>query len=122
MIYRDPSLDTLLLLNGESFVFDADGKYWVKFVVKQVPMTAQRPHGLNYSLTFHDEEGTRLLGFDNAHPVREGSGPGARTSIAYDHKHSGQQIKFYAYANAAMLLADFWAEVEVILQKRSKGS
>jgi hypothetical protein len=119
MIDRDLSLDTLLPLDGESFVVDTEGLYWVKFVVKQVPVTPERPHGLNYSLTLHDDDGERLLGFDNAHPIREGSGPGARTRIEYDHKHSGQQVKFYLYANAATLLADFWTEVEAILKKRS---
>jgi hypothetical protein len=119
MIDRDLSLDTLLPLDGESFVVDTEGLYWVKFVVKQVPVTPERPHGLNYSLTLHDDDGERLLGFDNAHPIREGSGPGARTRIEYDHKHSGQQAKFYLYANAATLLADFWTEVEAILKKRS---
>ena len=118
MTHHDSSLDSLLLLNEEIFVVDADGKCWVKFAVKRVPMTLERPHGLSYSLTLHDEDGVRLLGFDNAHPIREGSGPGARTRIAYDHKHSGQQTRFYIYTDAATLLADFWIEVEAILQKR----
>ena len=98
---------------------DADGKCWVKFVVKQCAVSLERPHGLDYSLTLHDEDGTRLLGFDNAHAVREGAGPGARTRIEYDHRHSGQRARFYTYADSATLLADFWAEVEAILQKRS---
>jgi hypothetical protein len=122
MTGRDLSLDTLLLLDGESFVADADGKCWVKFVVKQVAVSPERPHGLNYSLTLHDEDGERLLGFDNAHAVREGSGPEARTRIEYDHKHSGEKVRFYAYADAVTLLADFWTEVEAILQKRSNPS
>ncbi len=85
-------------------------------------VSTERPHGLNYSLTLHDEDGERLLGFDNAHAVREGSGPGARTRIEYDHKHSGERVRFYAYADAVTLLADFWTEVEAILQKRSNPS
>lgn len=94
MTGRDPRLDTLLLLDGKSFVADADGKYWVKFVVKQVEASPERPHGLNYSLTLHDEDGARLIGFENAHAVREGSGPGAQTRIEYDHKHSGKEFGF----------------------------
>jgi hypothetical protein len=117
MAVRDPSLDTLLQLDGDSFVTDA--KCWVKFVVKRVAVSPERPHGLDYSLTLHDEDGERLLGFDNAHAAREGSGPGARTRIEYDHRHSGKRVRFYVYADAATLLADFWTEVEGILQKRS---
>ena len=120
MTNRDASLDSLLFLDGERFVMDAYGKFWVKFEVKQCQVTAERPHGLKYSLTLHYEDGERLLGFDNAHPIREGSGPGTRTRIEYDHKHSGEQIRFYVYEDAATLLVDFWTEVEMILQKRSK--
>lgn len=116
---RDASLDNLLFLDGERFVIDADGKFWVRFEVKQCEVTAARPYGLKYSLTLHGEHGARLLGFDNAHPIRLGSGPGARTCIEYDHKHSGEQIRFYVYEDAATLLANFWAEVEMMLQKRS---
>jgi hypothetical protein len=45
---------------------------------------------------------------------------GARTRIEYDHKHSGEQIRFYVFEDAATLMADFWTEVETILQKRSR--
>lgn len=116
---HDPGLDALLCLDGETFVLDCGGKCWVKFEVKHCAMTVERPHGIRYALTLHDEEGSRLLGFDNAHPIREGSGPGARTRIEYDHKHRGQSVRFYVYTDAAKLLADFWAEVEAFLEKRS---
>ena len=95
-----------------------EGGFWVKFEAKRVPASAERPHGLDYSLTLHDGENERLLGFDNAHPVRESSGPGARTRIEYDHKHKGERIRFYTYQNAVMLLTDFWTEVDLILKER----
>jgi hypothetical protein len=119
MATHDPSLDALLLLDGETFVIDSGGMLWVKFVVKQAAVSRERPHGLNYSLSLHDEEGERLLGFDNAHAVRETSGPGARTRIEYDHKHRGKRIRFYTYLDAATLLADFWTEVDRIVKQRS---
>ena len=78
---RDPSLDTLLDLDGVSYIID--GPFWVKFEVQRVPVTPEKPHGLGYSLTLHDGAGKRILGFDNAHPIREGSGPGAKTRIEY---------------------------------------
>jgi hypothetical protein len=116
-IDRDPCLDTLLLLDGEVFV--AEGSFRVKFEVKEVPATPEKPHGLDYSLTLHDGGGERLLGFDNAHSIREGSGPGARTRIEYDHKHKGERIRFYDYKDAMTLLTDFWAEADLILKERS---
>jgi len=65
---KDRGLDTLLELDGEILVVDSSEKHWVKFIVKQVDPSPERPHGLSYSLTLHDETGTRLVGFDNAHP------------------------------------------------------
>ncbi|WP_368639510.1 DUF6516 family protein [Castellaniella ginsengisoli] len=118
-IRPDPGLEALLFLDGESFVADTAGRLWVKFDVRRVEASASRPHGLKYSLTLHNEEGERVLGFDNAHPVREGSGPGVRTRVEYDHKHQGKRIRFYDYEDAATLLSDFWREVEQILQERS---
>jgi hypothetical protein len=118
---RDPSLDTLLHLDGETFVVDSGSRCWVKFEVKPCAFTAERPQGLRYSLTLHDETGARLVGFDNAHPIREGSGPGARTRVEYDHKHRGPQVRFYGYEDAATLLADFWAEVEAIVAKEQSA-
>ena len=114
---RARSLDTLLQLDGETFVLE--GSFWVKFQAKQVPVTPEKPHGLDYSLTLHDGNGERLLGFDNAHSIREGGGPGARTRIEYDHKHRGERVRFYDYADAVTLLTDFWTEVELILKERS---
>ena len=55
----------------------------------------------------------------NAHPIRERSGPGARTRIEYDHTHHGARVRFYAYEDAAKLLADFWLEAEATLERRS---
>jgi hypothetical protein len=114
---RDPCLDTLLLLDGEVFV--TEGNFRVKFEVKEIPATPEKPHGLDYSLTLHDGVGERLLGFDNAHSIREGGGPGARTRIEYDHKHRGERIRFYDYKDAMTLLTDFWTEVDLILKERS---
>jgi hypothetical protein len=114
---RDPSLDTLLYLDGERYVIEAG--CWVKFVATRVAPSPEKPHGLDYSLTLHGPGGERILGFDNAHPTREGSGPGARTRIAYAHRHKGPQVRFYDYRDAATLLADFWMEVESALKERS---
>ncbi len=116
---QDRSLDSLLLLDGVRFVVEAG--YWVKFDVTRVPARPEKPHGLDYTLTLHDQSGERLLGFDNAHPIREGSGPGARIRIAYDHRHKGEIVRFYDYKDAVTLLSDFWEEVDLILKERGDG-
>ncbi len=108
---RDPSLDNLLDLHGQVLVIDATG-YWVRFVVRQVPVTAQKPHGLDYTLTLHAPDGTRLVGFDNAHSVK-----GKRGAV-HDHSHRFCTIKPYAYRDAASLVADFWVAVEAVMREQ----
>ncbi len=115
---RDPSLDALLELDGQVLVVDPTGKHWVKFSAKRVDPSPERPHGLSYSLTLHDADGERLVGFDNAHPVRLSSGPGGRARKRYDHKHRLRTIRPYDYTDPAALLADFWAEVDAVLKEK----
>ena len=114
----DHSLDTLLDLDGLIMVVDSAGKHWAKFVVKKVDPSPERPHGLSYSLTLHDETGARLVGFDNAHPVSTGSGPGKRTPKQHDHQHQIRTVKPYEYYDAATLLTAFWAEVDTVLKEK----
>ena len=114
----DSSLDALLPLDGEIFFIDPQGHHWVKFEVKRVAVSAERPHGLRYSLTLHGKNGARLVGFDNAHAVSTGSGPGAKKSTAFDHKHRLRAIRPYEYKDAASLLTDFWEEVDAALAER----
>jgi hypothetical protein len=114
---RDRSLDTLLDLDGEVMIIDPAAKHWVKFSVKRVPPSPEKPHGVDYSLTLHDENGDRLVGFDNAHPVRRSPGPGGRAR-PHDHKHRLGTTRPYNYKDAVTLLEDFWAEVEGVLKER----
>jgi hypothetical protein len=108
---RDPSLDTLLDLDGQVLVIDEAG-YWVKFVVNQVPPTADKPHGLDYTLTLHGPDGDRLVGFDNAHQIA------GQRGRAVNHKHRLRTVRAYDYTDAAALLAAFWKEVESVMQER----
>ena len=98
---RDPGLDMLL---------DWD--------VSRVSPTVERPHGLRYSLTLHDDRGERLVGFDNAHPVAPTAGPGGKSRSLRDHKHRLRTIRPYEYKDAITLLTDFWAEVDAVLKDR----
>lgn len=119
MIDRDPNLDALLDLDGELFVIDPTGGHWVKFIVKRVPATEERPHGLSYSLTLHAASGERLVGFDNAHAVAAHKGPSTRSKkSAHDHKHRLRTVRPYDYQDAGSLLVDFWAEVEAVLAEK----
>lgn len=114
MTRRDPSLDTLLDLDGQVLVIDEAG-YWVKFVVHQVPATEDKPHGLDYTLTMHGPDGGRLVGFDNAHHLAVQRG---RAREAKDHKHRLRTVKPYDYTDAGTLVAAFWKEVESVMREK----
>ena len=114
----DRSLDALLGLDGLVYVVDPAGKYWVRFRIKRVEPTSEKPHGLDYSLTLHDERGARLVGFDNAHSVRPTSGPSGRKRRRQDHKHRLRVIRPYDYKDAGKLLEDFWSEVDAVLKEK----
>jgi hypothetical protein len=103
----DHSLDALLELDGQVLVVDPVGKHWVKFNVQRVPVTPEKPHGLNYELSLHDANGERLVGFDNADPIRRSAGPAGRSRKEQDHKHRERFVRPYDYHDAAALLADF---------------
>jgi hypothetical protein len=118
MADRDLGRDALLDLDGLSFAVDAAGRYSVRFVVKSVPASPERPHGLSYSLTLHDEAGARLVGFDNAHAAPPGKGQARR--MVQDHRHRLRTTRAYEYLDAATLLADFWTEVYAVLKERGE--
>ena len=115
---RDPSLDALLELDGQVLVIDPETRHWVRFAVRRVPASEAKPHGLDYSLTLHGPDGERLMGFDNAHQVRGGSGPGGKAGSTFDHKHGLKAVRPYEYKDAATLLADFWAAVDAVLREK----
>ncbi len=109
---HDPALDALLDLDGLTFVVDPEGGRWVRFVVTRVPVTPEKPHGLDYSLTLHGQNGGRLVGFDNAHPVGK-----QKRGDPQDHRHRIRVVRPYDYTDAATLLADSWTEVDAVLKQ-----
>ncbi len=86
--------------------------------MRQVPVSKEQPHGLSYSLTLHGEGGMRLVGFDNAHPIRAKTGPAGKRSMIRDHKHRLKTVRPYEYHDAETLLADFWEQVDNILKEK----
>jgi hypothetical protein len=109
----DHALEYLLAFDGEIHQLGSQG-YWLKFVVKRVPSSPTRPHGIGYSLTLHDAENHRVFGMDNEHAVDH---PGSRhkarpTTFDHEHRHETDRGRPYAYTDAARLIADFFAGVE----------
>ena len=111
----DPGIDYLLVLDDESFEVDTESGHWVGFRVTQVPVSPQKPHGLDYSLTLHAPDGRRIAGFDNAHPVG-----GRKRGEPQDHMHRLEKVRPYDYKDAMILLADFWLLVDAMLKEIEK--
>lgn len=118
---RDTGLDYLLGLDGEIQVQNVEG-YWVKFAVALVDETPERPHGIRYSLTLHDPDGNRLMGFDNAHggirPVGSKFKHAGKT-YAFDHRHRNATDEgvLYEFDTAYKLVEDFYLEVDRVLKE-----
>lgn len=88
-------------------------RYWLengwslRFRVREVAVTVDRPHGLRYAFTLHDVDGARLLGFDNAH--------GVRRTEAYDHRHrfrNTEELVPYSFTDTDALICDFFDAVQ----------
>jgi hypothetical protein len=106
-------LDILLELDGEKFLMD--NGYWSKFEVKLVVPNNKIPHGIRYSLTLHDKNNKRLLGYDNAHGIKPGNKKFGAKKTEWDHKHEKDKVKSYEFESASQLLEDFWNDVNNIM-------
>lgn len=113
----DAALDVLLELAGEIYV--QEGGYWIKVEASPTRACPGVPHGIRYSLTLHAPDGNRVLGFDNAHPVRAAGGRFTARCVEYDHWHpDGKAVRPYAFQDPALLLRDFFSDVDKALKKR----
>lgn len=99
-------------LDGVTY-YREDG-FWMKFEVRKVEPGHKVPHGIRYSLTLHDSNNERILGFDNAHGIKPKKGKLGARKITWDHKHKNDQVEFYEFQSASQLLEDFFKAVDEI--------
>ena len=115
---QEHTLEFLLAFDGRVHWYE-DG-YFAKFEIKRVAATAERPHGLRYSLTLHEPGGQRLIGFDNAHVVAPTGSRFARRPAYADHWHRTEDDagRPHPFKDAASLIEDFFDEVERVPSAR----
>jgi uncharacterized protein DUF6516 len=115
-------LEFLLAFDGR--VHHLEEGYWIKFEIERVKPTKKRPHGLSYSFTLHAPDGTRLVGFDNAHGVPVKGSRFKPKSPATDHWHRTETDpgRPYQFKDAETLIDDFFDEVERVLGERRIGT
>lgn len=113
------ALEWLLAYDGRTHYFAS--RHFVKFDIRLVKESGIVPHGIAYSFTFHEPDGSRLLGFDNAHPVPHSGGRYVKPKAEADHWHrtKNDEGRPYTFVSAAQLLDDFFAEVERICAAQS---
>ena len=111
------TLEFLLAFDGRRHWYK--GGYCAKFEIKRARPTRQRPHGLRYSFTLHDPDGTRLVGFDNAHAVAAAGSRFKKRPAAVDHWHRTENDpgRPYGFKDAATLVEDFFDEIERVLTR-----
>ena len=79
-------IENLLDLNGN--IVQQEHGYWIEIHVWRVDPTNEIPHGVRYSLTLHEQNGKRAMGYDNAHAVKpSGKYIYAGQVLPYHHKH-----------------------------------
>lgn len=112
------TLEFLLTFDGR--IHHLEKGYWIKFEIKRVTATKNRPHGLSYSFTLHGPNGRRLVGFDNAHGVASVGSRFKRSPEERDHWHrtADDPGRPYAFKDADTLLQDFFREVRRALADR----
>jgi len=111
-------LEVLLSLDGARF--EAAEGYVVEFTVKRTAKTAERPHGVSYSLVFRPMRGEPYVRFDNAHAAPRPGGRFVKVSPAYDHWHRDESDpgRPYKFTTATQLLDDFWTEVKRTMREK----
>jgi hypothetical protein len=115
---NEHTLEFLLAFDGRTHWLDQG--YRLKFEIRRGAATDERPHGLRYSLTLHDPEGQRLVGFDNAHSVPLAGARFNERPATADHWHRTHtdEGRPYDFIDADTLLRDFFREVRRVLAER----
>ena len=92
---RAPEYGLEFLLAFDGRIHHLEEGYWIKFEIERVKPTKGRPHGLSYSFTLHAPDGTRLVGFDNAHGVPAKGSRFKPKPPASDHWHRTESDPAY---------------------------
>ena len=111
---EDHGIRTLLDLHGQ--IIDQEDGYWIKMEAWEVEPNKDIPHGIRYTLTLHAPSGKRILGYDNAHAVKDKKYSGRRLPFDHKHRHVADKGVPYEFRDAHQLLSDFFTEVDSVLE------
>lgn len=111
------------LLDYDGVLLGLRHGYWLKFAIRKVPVTPQKPHGIDYAFTMHAPTNERIFGLDNDHAVPHPGGRHVSSPIEYDHLHRDENDRGrpYRYRGGAELVEDFFAGVQRRLEELGLG-
>jgi hypothetical protein len=66
------------------------------------------PHGIKYSITLHDSNNIRIVGYDNAHTCLPKAKKYKAKKVTWDHVHKKERVYPYEFDSASQLIEDFW--------------
>jgi hypothetical protein len=117
---RKPEHTLEFLLAFDGLIHWLESGHWIKFEIRRVDPSSERPHGLRYSFTLHDPQGYRLIGFDNAHSVSKRGFRFKNKPNVMDHWHRtcDDEGRPYTFKDAETLLSDFFQEVRRVLSEQ----
>ena len=81
-------------------------------------------HPYRYELVLHDPGNKRILGYDNAHPIKWKSGKFKHRSENPDHYHRDRSDtgRPYEFMSLTKLLSDFFSRTTQVLQQLNVSS
>jgi hypothetical protein len=115
---HERGLESLLELDGEIIVLEQG--CWVKIDARRVERSTKIPQGVRYSLTLHDRNKQRVIGYDNAHAIKEKPGRFVTKTMTWDHRHIHGRVVSYQYMDADKLMVDFWNDVDRVLSEMNR--
>ncbi len=108
-------IEFLLDLNG--IIFPMDNGYWVKYEAIRVEKSTQMPYGIKYSLTLHNRNNQRVIGYDNAHSFKPRNAKYGAKKETLDHIHKKMEVFPYEFDSASQLMEDFWKSVDYYIDQ-----
>lgn len=105
----DEDMDRLLAFHRRRYWLTNGWSIWIR--VWPIEPSTARPHGIRYSFSLHDVDGTRILGYDNAHAIPQ--------QVEHDHWHRFRQMGRrvpYEFVDADTLVADFFSAVRRVCE------
>ena len=104
-----------LVASYDGYTYWFDHGYHASFRFWRVKLPSKSAmHPYRYELVLHEPSGERIMGFDNAHPIRWKSGKFNQRSRNADHWHRDRSDRGrpYDFVSISQLLEDFFQQVE----------